>query len=164
MKKSIILVATIFSMVIMFASCKETKKEAVKTECSEACATSSSCDENKVEATDKLAYQCPMDCDKGKTYDVAGTCPTCKMDLKQLKSKKDADCKPSECNDKKMSECTKCEPGKCECKKDVAANTSSCKSSEKSCDSKKSSCESSKLAKTVSECTKCEPGSCECKA
>lgn len=26
-------------------------------------------------------YTCPMDCEKGKTYDHAGTCPVCKMDL-----------------------------------------------------------------------------------
>jgi len=35
-------------------------------------------------------YQCPMDCEKGKTYDKAGTCPVCKMDLKAKKSGKKA--------------------------------------------------------------------------
>jgi len=29
-------------------------------------------------------YQCPMDCEGGKTYHEAGTCPVCKMDLKEL--------------------------------------------------------------------------------
>ncbi len=29
-----------------------------------------------------VAYRCPMDCEKGKTYDQAGRCPICKMDLK----------------------------------------------------------------------------------
>jgi hypothetical protein len=28
-------------------------------------------------------YKCPMDCEEGKTYDEAGTCPVCKMDLKK---------------------------------------------------------------------------------
>ncbi len=29
-------------------------------------------------------YQCPMDCEHGKTYDKPGSCPICKMDLKPL--------------------------------------------------------------------------------
>ena len=29
-------------------------------------------------------YQCPMDCETGKTYEEAGACPVCKMDLKEL--------------------------------------------------------------------------------
>lgn len=31
------------------------------------------------------AYQCPMDCEDGKTFDEPGTCPVCKMDLQELK-------------------------------------------------------------------------------
>ena len=38
------------------------------------------------------AYQCPMDCEKGKTYDKAGTCPVCKMDLKAQKGAKAKAC------------------------------------------------------------------------
>ncbi len=26
-------------------------------------------------------YQCPMDCEDGKSYTEAGQCPVCKMDL-----------------------------------------------------------------------------------
>jgi len=26
-------------------------------------------------------YQCPMDCEDGKTYDRPGKCPVCEMDL-----------------------------------------------------------------------------------
>lgn len=29
------------------------------------------------------AYQCPMKCEKEKTYTEAGSCPVCKMDLKE---------------------------------------------------------------------------------
>ncbi|WP_196890665.1 heavy metal-binding domain-containing protein [Aureivirga marina] len=29
-------------------------------------------------------YQCPMDCEKGKTYEKEGKCPTCKMDLAKV--------------------------------------------------------------------------------
>lgn len=28
-------------------------------------------------------YQCPMDCEDGKTYDKPGKCPVCEMDLKK---------------------------------------------------------------------------------
>jgi len=33
------------------------------------------------------AYQCPMDCEKGKTYKEEGSCPVCKMDLKKVTNK-----------------------------------------------------------------------------
>lgn len=29
-------------------------------------------------------YQCPMDCEEGKTYDAEGICPVCEMNLKKL--------------------------------------------------------------------------------
>ncbi len=31
------------------------------------------------------AYQCPMKCEGDKTYDKPGSCPVCKMDLKEVK-------------------------------------------------------------------------------
>ncbi len=33
------------------------------------------------------AYQCPMKCEGSKTYDKAGTCPVCNMDLEGIQSK-----------------------------------------------------------------------------
>ena len=39
-------------------------------------------DSTKVSAA---VYQCPMDCEKGKTYDKPGQCPVCGMDL-EIKS------------------------------------------------------------------------------
>ncbi len=33
--------------------------------------------------TEKAVYQCPMDCEKGKTYDKPGKCPVCEMDLEK---------------------------------------------------------------------------------
>ena len=43
----------------------------------------------KVETTVKAdAYQCPMDCEKGKTYAKPGSCPVCKMDLKKVDASK----------------------------------------------------------------------------
>lgn len=35
-------------------------------------------------------YQCPMDCEKGKTYDKEGKCPVCEMDLKKIEAKSEA--------------------------------------------------------------------------
>jgi protein SCO1/2 len=32
-------------------------------------------------------YQCPMDCEDGKTYHSEGSCPVCKMDLKPIAEK-----------------------------------------------------------------------------
>lgn len=29
-------------------------------------------------------YQCPMDCEEGKTYDEEGKCPVCGMELKEV--------------------------------------------------------------------------------
>lgn len=33
----------------------------------------------------QIAYQCPMDCEDGKTYDKPGICPVCEMDLVEVK-------------------------------------------------------------------------------
>ena len=30
-------------------------------------------------------YQCPMKCESDKTYHEPGSCPVCKMDLKEVK-------------------------------------------------------------------------------
>jgi hypothetical protein len=39
-------------------------------------------DANKTAA---VKYQCPMKCEGEKTYDAAGKCPQCQMDLKEVK-------------------------------------------------------------------------------
>ena len=31
-----------------------------------------------------VEYQCPMDCEEGKTYDDAGKCPVCKIDMVEV--------------------------------------------------------------------------------
>jgi hypothetical protein len=33
---------------------------------------------------DQKQYACPMRCEGDKTYEEAGTCPVCKMDLKEV--------------------------------------------------------------------------------
>jgi len=150
MKKSIFLVAAIFSVAIMFTSCKEAKKDS---------------GEDKKEMHDQVAdkatndaYQCPMDCEKGKTYEKEGNCPVCKMDLKA--NAKDGDMKHAEgCSCKNGGEC-KCESGKCQCKSESASEAKGCEK----CEPGQCKCGGKEVAEKAIECEKCEPGKCECKA
>ncbi len=45
-----------------------------------------SCNSDKSKTSNDVleVYQCPMRCEGGKTYDEAGNCSVCKMDLKQI--------------------------------------------------------------------------------
>ncbi len=130
MKKSILILSAIFSFAVLFSSCKETKKEDAKVESHEGH------DHSSEEMASKDAYQCPMDCEKGKTYEETGSCPVCKMDLKAKSV--DSDVKHAEgCKCLEGGEC-KCEDGKCTCQKE--------------------------MAKMEKECTMCKPGACDCKA
>ena len=36
------------------------------------------------ESHEHATYQCPMDCEAGKTYDEPGACSVCKMDLAEI--------------------------------------------------------------------------------
>ena len=77
MKKPILLLALFLSMSIMLTSCKESKKDS-KIENNE----------HAVEKADLAlndVYQCPMDCEEGKTYEKEGICPVCKMELQIVK-------------------------------------------------------------------------------
>lgn len=66
MKKSFVIVFAMLSMGIAVQSCNNASKEP------------------KAGQTDeKVQYQCPMDCEKGKTYENKGQCPVCGMDLEK---------------------------------------------------------------------------------
>lgn len=54
--------------------------------------TLSSCNSNtsKNTSSDLTLYQCPMKCEGEKTYNEAGSCPVCKMDLQPIPTKKDS--------------------------------------------------------------------------
>lgn len=83
MKKSILLLTLFLSMTVMLTSCKDSKKEAQSEQT-----------ENGVEKADLAlndVYQCPMDCENGKTYDQEGTCPVCKMNLQKVEKDHDHD-------------------------------------------------------------------------
>lgn len=143
MKKFMLVAVVLFSTSVFMNSCKETKKEVGNTESHE----------GHDHSSDEMAaktYQCPMDCENGKTYDAEGSCPVCNMDIKEVNSAMEhADgcecneggeckCEDGKCSCQAELACTKCEPGECTCKKETAQNNK--------------------------ECTKCEKGSCSCKA
>jgi len=82
MKKSIVLMALCLMLGVVVTSCKGEKKDAKEaTEMQE---------NHAADAADMAmndVYQCPMDCEKGKTYDEEGKCPVCEMDLKKIEKK-----------------------------------------------------------------------------
>jgi hypothetical protein len=50
-----------------------------------ACGNSTEPNADSKESTEmaEATYACPMDCEKGKTYEEPGSCPVCGMDLKE---------------------------------------------------------------------------------
>jgi len=106
-KKLILTLAIVMVASFTFTSCKSDKKEEVKTE-------------EKADMASNELYQCPMDCEDGKSYTEAGSCPVCKMDLKAKTVDMDSDDHKKHddsCTCKKGGEC-KCEAGECKCMAD----------------------------------------------
>lgn len=81
--------------------------------------------EKKHTETTVAVYTCPMDCEDGKNYSEAGSCPVCKMDLALLetdgkqKSEHDMHGQKGKHSKKKMCQCKegecKCKKGECKC-------------------------------------------------
>jgi hypothetical protein len=59
-------------LAFMICSCQDARKDSGTADVKQ--------DTTKVAAA---VYQCPMDCEHGKTYDKAGVCPVCGMDLEK---------------------------------------------------------------------------------
>ena len=74
MKKVILGLAIVFSVGVVFTSCKSEKKETKKEQTEKT---------HTKDVAAKDVYQCPMDCEEGKTYEKEGKCPVCKMKLKK---------------------------------------------------------------------------------
>ncbi len=139
MKKITYAVVAIFSVAVILVSCKEAKKEKkeIKKEKQEV---------HEQHDVANAAYQCPMDCEHGKTYDKEGNCPVCNMKLKKVASKsvdstmvssaKKVNCKENYKN------CGKDCKGKTDCK-----NKKECKS---------------ETATAQKMCSKCDPANCRC--
>ena len=85
----------VFSM-FLFTSCSDKKSEQKQETKQENVAVDGS-------------YQCPMDCEKGKTYHQAGSCPVCKMDLAMVDASDEMTCEQH-----KDGKCS-CEGTKCKC-------------------------------------------------
>lgn len=66
MKKNILSIATLLILTLGFAACSN-NSEKTSTE----------------QSTNSETYQCPMQCEGDKTYEKAGQCPVCKMDLEK---------------------------------------------------------------------------------
>jgi hypothetical protein len=56
-------------------------------------------EESSEEMASNTLYQCPMDCEKGKSYNKEGKCPVCEMALKAKTVDMDADENHSEDHD-----------------------------------------------------------------
>jgi hypothetical protein len=84
MKRTILTGVLILSLGLFVTSCKENKKstEDVKIEKHE---HGDSDEEMKKSEIAVAEYQCPMKCEGDKTYHEPGSCPVCKMDLKEVK-------------------------------------------------------------------------------
>jgi len=76
-KKSILLLAFAIATLGTVSCTKKEKRET---------ATGHEGHTHKEGEAHPLAYECPMDCEKGKTYDTKGKCPVCKMELIEVKS------------------------------------------------------------------------------
>ena len=76
-----ILVLLCLSVVFSMLSCKETNKEASDNAEQEVMADTAA---DRADVAMVAEYQCPMDCEEGKVYEEEGTCPVCKMELKQV--------------------------------------------------------------------------------
>ena len=83
MKKLILVVLLLTAVGFSVSSCKKKDKEESKTE--EVVSDQAKEEAEEVLASNDVLYQCPMDCEKGKSYTEKGSCPVCKMDLKEKK-------------------------------------------------------------------------------
>ena len=132
--------------VFMFVSCADKKAEK-KSE--------------PIEETNAIVeYQCPMDCEHGKTYHETGNCPVCKMDLKEVDASHAETCKKH-----KDGNCT-CQGNKCKCKDcKEHAKEMTCeqhKDGKCTCEGDKCKCKNCKQHATAMTCTQHKDGKCTC--
>lgn len=89
MKKLNSLLTLILAVGIVLVSCNEAKKDdGIKKEATEQKDAALESEDKKAHdhgyEMAMSAYQCPMKCEGEKTYGEEGTCPKCKMDLKEI--------------------------------------------------------------------------------
>jgi transcription initiation factor IIE alpha subunit len=76
MKKTILMMAFAIATVTVVSCDKKAKTETT---------TEQGNLEHPMGEGHQMAYVCPMDCEKGKTYEAEGKCPTCGMALVEKK-------------------------------------------------------------------------------
>ena len=86
MKKTIINALLLLSLSAAITSCETAKKEAPldKQDTTKKIEQESNDKGNEHDDVAHAVYQCPMKCEADKTYDAPGSCPVCKMDLKEV--------------------------------------------------------------------------------
>jgi len=88
MKKAIFLLAICLGFSLSLNSCKDKEhKHSEKTHIHDNAEEGS----NEKELASNSLYQCPMNCEKGKSYIKEGSCPVCKMNLKPKEVDMDSD-------------------------------------------------------------------------
>jgi transcription initiation factor IIE alpha subunit len=75
-------VLTLAFVVLTLSSCKDNKKEHTHDD--------GTIHTEMEHSETAMIYACPMKCEGDKTYDKIGSCPTCKMDLKEVKDKNES--------------------------------------------------------------------------
>ena len=95
MKKVIVAIVVVLTVGFRVTSCKSEQKDAKEVE-KEVVEEVKEVEvkevkEVKAEIMALAVYQCPMDCEEGKTYTKPGQCPVCKMDLKMKKTEGNKD-------------------------------------------------------------------------
>ncbi len=92
MKKVIVAIAVVLTVGFTITSCKSEQKDVKEVE-KEVVEEVKEVEvkEVKTEIMALAVYQCPMDCEEGKTYNKPGQCPVCKMDLKKKEAEGDTD-------------------------------------------------------------------------
>ena len=88
MKKVILVLAICLGVSLSLTSCKD--KEHKHSEDTHMHDDAQDVTKGKEMASNTL-YQCPMDCEKGKSYIKEGSCPVCKMNLKPKEVDMDSD-------------------------------------------------------------------------
>ena len=88
MRKKIVNALFLMSLSVVIISCEATKKEAPleKQDAPNKIEQEINEDEHEHNDVAGVIYQCPMKCEVDKTYEEPGSCPVCKMDLKEVET------------------------------------------------------------------------------
>ena len=87
MRKTIVNALFLLSLSVGIISCETAKKEApLDQQDAKNRIEQKNNDEHEHNDIAHAVYQCPMKCEADKTYEEPGSCPVCKMDLKEVET------------------------------------------------------------------------------